>query len=377
MGKALQILRNATVIDRENGRLNVSDFKEKGLICINNFNRMGYAPVHIASAAGDVEFLAKLLTIGAIVNCESDNELKNTPLHIAAINGKEAIVEILCGARADTSKRNARGLLPIDLADSNSIRELLLRDRNYSLTTSKSKIVPSVPVQHSTIADPANLINSTSLHDSDSGYHINDPSIESIQAACFATAKSYASNNKYTSLLNELFRYCEKSQSVRTQEANLKALVAHLKADPNLVLVRAVNPHGHNRYMIDGFTLLHSAARFGNQQVIEVLLQEFKCSAWVLDLQGRTALHIAAAHGQGDVCQLLRQKMYEERNLDPVGENAPLDLAGTTPLGWAKFGAEAKSVSDKVKNSLFSPGDKSVLPRTPHRYHNDFHPTDI
>lgn len=55
----------------------------------------------------------------------------------------------------------------------------------------------------------------------------------------------------------------------------------------------------------------------------------------------------------------------EQPSRDPIGADAPVDLTGTTPLGWAAF-----KLNRKPPNSidfLFSPGDRSVLPRTPLR----------
>ena len=55
-------------------------------------------------------------------------------------------------------------------------------------------------------------------------------------------------------------------------------------------------------------------------------------------------------------------------NLDPVGPNAPIDLTGSTPLGWAakrkRFhdNAAKKAADEQIEKELFSPGDASVLP---------------
>ena len=42
-----------------------------------------------------------------------------------------------------------------------------------------------------------------------------------------------------------------------------------------------------------------------------------------------------------------------------------LDLSGTTPLGWAAA-KSGKRPSVSLQKSLFSPGDRSIMPRTPH-----------
>jgi hypothetical protein len=40
-------------------------------------------------------------------------------------------------------------------------------------------------------------------------------------------------------------------------------------------------------------------------------------------------------------------------------------MQGTTPLGWATIGSKGKPKKENMIKALFSPGDRSVLPRTP------------
>lgn len=135
---------------------------------------------------------------------------------------------------------------------------------------------------------------------------------------------------------------------------------------------------------------------------------------WVVDLQGKTALHHAVAAHRVDVCRVLREAMKrrgprlydlygrrrvnglnpvgftspstahpskaqcqeagsESEGVDPVGWNAPVDLTGTTPLGLIAgkgytqgFRPGDRSNEASLEQELFSPGDASVLPRTPY-----------
>lgn len=56
--------------------------------------------------------------------------------------------------------------------------------------------------------------------------------------------------------------------------------------------------------------------------------------------------------------------LRERPDRDPIGPLAPVDLTGTTPLGWAAFRAD-KRPPMSIETTLFSPGDRSVLPLTP------------
>ena len=90
---------------------------------------------------------------------------------------------------------------------------------------------------------------------------------------------------------------------------------------------------------MDGFTPLHIAAFHNNIGALKILLEVEGVTAWVRDLQGRTPLHIAAGKGYDEICALLRNRMANEGpgRHDPVGEHAPVDLAGSTPAGYASI----------------------------------------
>jgi hypothetical protein len=70
-------------------------------------------------------------------------------------------------------------------------------------------------------------------------------------------------------------------------------------------------------------------------------------------------------HAAFCLCSLDRARMKEETHRDPVGDDAPTDLAGTTPLGYATY-KNKRRPTPSMEAILFSPGDKSVLPKTPH-----------
>lgn len=133
---------------------------------------------------------------------------------------------------------------------------------------------------------------------------------------------------------------------------------------------------------------------------------------WGVDLQGKTPLHHAVAKRNLEACRVLRDAMRQrgpkktglrletghlkkatnvsisgtpnlkegrpeadtvDCGVDPVGPNAPVDLTGSTPLGLISgkgytqiFRAGDNNDSSCVEDEFFSPGDASVLPRTPH-----------
>lgn len=234
-----------------------------------------------------------------------------------------------------------------------------------------------------------------------------------------------------------IFKACQEKSNPRL----LDDITRLCSSDPGLARCRACEMLN---LAMDGWTPLHAAARWGNVPAINLLLRGFSKSnsdsegvdlsntpyprdaadPWALDLQGRTPLHHAAERGFLQACRVLRTAMQRPRRLpsiatvrpphaeimlvenerlipgcDPVGADAPIDLTGTTPLGWvtrrgakvldadvnptsdgnAVVKAAASAATPGAKRSVpidiqaanplevefFSPGDASVLPKTP------------
>ena len=111
-------------------------------------------------------------------------------------------------------------------------------------------------------------------------------------------------------------------------EAHMRKL---LTFDPRLAMARTTEM---GALAVDGQTLLHVAASFGNVDALKLMVAQGQdVSLWVRDLQGRTPLHVAAQKGHESTCAYLREAMKLEKQRDPVGEDAPTDLAvGDFPL---------------------------------------------
>jgi len=78
--------------------------------------------------------------------------------------------------------------------------------------------------------------------------------------------------------------------------------------------------------------------------------------------------------------KVLRAAMHRERpSQDPVGVNAPVDLSGRTPLGRQNRSKKELSPlpSQKMRELLFAPGDKSVLPIQPYQNRTGISPVKV
>lgn len=179
--------------------------------------------------------------------------------------------------------------------------------------------------------------------------------------AAIETAKGACKSSQDFRLEHNIFLYCRVSK-------HLKDLNDLLDYDPSLANCRKST--SDQSY---GQTPLHHAAYHGNIKAMETLLQRGKISSFVRDLQGKTPLHIAAEREKEEAVRFLREAMFKERNIDPIGEHAPTDLIGSTPAGSCSkvFGGgghcKGRPKEESLQNALFSPGDKSILPRQPYR----------
>jgi len=189
-----------------------------------------------------------------------------------------------------------------------------------------------------------------------------------VLEAAVDTSRLLASPTLVWESRKKLFDLCASQKQLK--EKQLLKFENKLKSNPSLASSRAA--HMLN-IAPDGFTLLHTCAASNNVILAEFLLnlKSSDCNLNIIsvltpDLQGRTALHVACEKGHVEMARLLKRHLTEELgDLPPIGEDAPVDLIGRTPLGWAMTSREASKNSEQLKDELFSPGDASINPKTP------------
>lgn len=171
--------------------------------------------------------------------------------------------------------------------------------------------------------------------------------------------------------------------SFHLQKELVEKLRPILVSEPELATCRSCGVLSN--FAPDGSTPLHCAARWGNLDVVCLLLslkkspqsRERLVDVWSRDLQGRVPLHLAAEYECESVCRKLIEVMTEAEvdtgsgltpspqsgnPLSVVGCCAPVDLTGTTPLGWASIRKKGRP-SSPICELLYGQGDNSILPQ--------------
>lgn len=173
-----------------------------------------------------------------------------------------------------------------------------------------------------------------------------------VLSAAKDTAESMISPPAITDTRNKVFRLCASSKPLAPKLC--KRLRRLLKEDPSLVESRA----SRMDLVPDGHTPLMATASANRVDAAEIILEVAPDAVNQVDLQGRTALHIAAELGNLEMVELLKGR-------HPEGPDAPVDLTGHTPLGRAITSNHkaAKQNQSQLQEKLFSPGDVSVCGR--------------
>ncbi len=84
----------------------------------------GVTPLYLASEKGHLDIVERLIAAGADLN-KARTDIRATPLFVASEKGHMTIVDKLLTAGADTTIRTKNGKLPIDVAKTEEIRDLL------------------------------------------------------------------------------------------------------------------------------------------------------------------------------------------------------------------------------------------------------------
>lgn len=320
-------------------------------------------PLLHAACAQDLGEVVKALVEKRGANVEArlveagpKGNVGDAPLHVCARAGARSAAAALLATGASMEAVNADGLDVQSLATrcllgsaSTDVRALAEENKflkaRLAATTDEA---PRTPTQRPEERARVRMVQTTT------GVFRKDL----ILAACSDTAKAFASPATEYHRVKRVFD----ALCAVTDDQQMESLIDRIKADETLRYARACASSTY-----DGASLLHAVAAKGKERVVERLLRHdvgFSASE-TLDTRGRTALHVAAENGHIETCKVLKEAMERETGRRPVGDAAPSDLAGRTPLAWAADRVHDPKTRDELEEQLFAYGDATVLPRTP------------
>ena len=117
------IMEGAVFFAAQSNHLNVLRYLVEQGTSMEWTSAMGWTPLHIASALGLVEVTQYLLEQGA--NRDKTDVFGDTPLHNAADGAQLETAKLLMLYGADLNAKNIRGLLPIDMTDSEEVKQAI------------------------------------------------------------------------------------------------------------------------------------------------------------------------------------------------------------------------------------------------------------
>ena len=205
-----------------------------------------------------------------------------TPLHIAAARGYKALVEVLLQYGANASIPSSEGSLAVELSDNSDIQAILMNDRTQRSDNSINSLQHQFQELQLKFENFKAPITSHSIVPENEVRRLEQGVLEAARS----TARSMKASDSEYLMMQKLVKCC----SIET-ESSLTTLKKLISAEPELALYRT---YGFGVTAPDGFSLLHVAAAFNNCKAIDYLLKNSQLKAWTLDLQGRTALHVAA-----------------------------------------------------------------------------------
>ena len=198
-----------------------------------------------------------------------------------------------------------------------------------------------------------------------------------VLQACHLTARTSSDSSRFDEIY-KMFGYCIGSGSVSNAKA-LKRLKKHLTNRPDLITWRSCNME---TYAKDGFTVLHAAcSNQGNMEVVEYLLQEYilkepstsdgdedeeeRLDINDTDMQGRTALHLAAYEGNLKIVELLREAYETLEGRGNQEEDNGVEEMTEQLKGLSTNSDNVTFMTPKTPNSVSGKSTRKLMSRSP------------
>jgi ankyrin repeat protein len=282
--------------------------------------RLAMAPANKTPPAEEVATVVSvvelLLANGAAVDIQGSKV--GMPIHVAALTGQKALVQMLIDKRADANARSDDGQTPLYQAakrDSADVAELLLARRADVNARTKSGYTPLMVSAGNGNPGIAKVLLE---HGADVGVRDKD-GVTALISACRSLLIRYTLEAS-TPVADYVRR-----KLPGLDWASEREMLRHVKGDFSPVAVMLVNRGADPNLAVPGFTPLGAASTVGDRALAEALLAH---GAKISDAStGETPLHAAIAERHGDVAELLIDKGADV-NARNMSQLTPLHFLG-------------------------------------------------
>ncbi|MHA7877472.1 MAG: tetratricopeptide repeat protein [Bacteroidota bacterium] len=275
----------------------VSSLLESDDAKVNDTTSAGWTPLHLAAKQDHDDIVQLLLDKNAPI--EARDKQGHTPLHLAADAGHDDIVQLLLDEDALIEARDKQGHTPIHLAAENGhddAIEVLLDPRWYPRADINARdSIRRTPLHLSVKHGYPNAISMLLAH----GASLEAKDNDGWRPLHYATF-----SGRYGTVRLLLDQKAE--VDVQDNNGATPLHIAAYKGQDNIVqllLERKASSAVQDK--IAKCTPLHIAASYGRDEMIQMLLAHEASSIKILDKHGRTPLDIAVSYGRMQTTALL------------------------------------------------------------------------
>uniref|UniRef100_A0A672JHP8 Serine/threonine-protein phosphatase 6 regulatory ankyrin repeat subunit C-like n=1 Tax=Salarias fasciatus TaxID=181472 RepID=A0A672JHP8_SALFA len=285
---------------------------------VNMQNKEGKSALHMAAMYGRFTGSQILIQNGGEVDCVDVNG--NTPLHVAARHGQELLISTLLTNGADRSRQGIHGMIPLHLAAlygfPDCCRKLLSNGENPIYVNSINVECLNLLINFGAELDIKDDLGRSPLH----------------YAAANGNSQCTVSLVRAGAEVNELdltncspLHYAAASHTFCGGGPNSESSISLEKEQEASLCLDYLLDNGANPTLKNtkGYSAVHYAAAYGNKQHLELLLEiSFNCLEEAESNIPVSPLHLAAYYGHCDALHLLCETLVSLDVRDVEGQTA-------------------------------------------------------
>uniref|UniRef100_A0A3B3YXC9 Death domain-containing protein n=1 Tax=Poecilia mexicana TaxID=48701 RepID=A0A3B3YXC9_9TELE len=328
---------------------------------VDQKDKYGMAPIHLAAWFGSLEILKLLVQAGAEQKVENEEGLNI--MHCAAINNHTEIVEYIINdmQMKELNKEDQSGHLPFALAaEHGSIEMLKMLMEPYNMATMKPNKRGDTPLhlaarnghldavqlllQSFDTRDEVNMDGETALYQA----------ADNSQEECVLALPNSCSFGD-SSLVQLLLEY---NAHTDVQNQQLEAPLHLAVKNGHIPVIHSLVAAGCN-INVRLQTALHLSAELGRTEVVEMLLKS-GVDLQIRDRQGKTALGVAARANEVIIVDMIikAERYYSWRKANPeLNESVHSEHPLTFKLDHRNETKQLRSAAWRLAYELLKPGD--------------------